>query len=60
LTGVEVKASSRFTEEHFKNLRWFARNYRGAKFSGIVLYTGELAMSFKDNMHLVPINNLWE
>lgn len=60
IMGIEIKSSSRFDEEHFKNLRWFAKKYTHKPFFGIVIYTGDLAISFNDNMYLVPINNLWE
>lgn len=60
IIGIEVKSSARFDEEHFKNLRWFAKNYTNKPFFSVVIYTGDLTISFKDNMYLVPINNLWE
>ncbi len=61
IIGIEVKAGKAFDKGFFKHLKWFKANLaKGKKFSGIILYTGEHAMSLSDDMHLVPINNLWE
>ncbi|MDR1997309.1 MAG: ATP-binding protein [Candidatus Margulisbacteria bacterium] len=60
LTGIEVKASSSVSAGDFKHLRWFRDNIGGAKFYGLVLYTGEQTLPFGRNLRAVPLNNLWE
>ncbi|MDR1326958.1 MAG: ATP-binding protein [Heliobacteriaceae bacterium] len=61
IIGIEVKSGATFDKSTFKHLKWFKNNLtKDKKFSGIIMYTGEHAMSLSDNMYLVPINNLWE
>lgn len=60
LLGIEVKAGSAINKESFKHLEWFKNNLAKERpFSGIVLYTGEFAAPFGDNMWAVPISALW-
>ena len=60
LLGIEVKAGSAVDKSMFKHLQWFARHMAKDKpFKGIVLYTGEHAVSFGDNLWAVPISCLW-
>jgi len=60
LLGIEVKASSTVTKDNFKHIRWFKENLATKRsFIGIVLYTGELPLSFGDNMWSIPIGMLW-
>ena len=58
--GIEVKAGSSVSNEQFKHLIWFKNNIAKDKnFKGIVLYTGENAIPFGENLFAVPMNNLW-
>lgn len=58
--GIEVKAGSSVTKDHFKHLSWFRDNLaKGKTFVGIVLYTGEHVITFDENMLAIPMNNLW-
>ena len=60
ICAVEVKASSTVTSSDFRGIRKLA-SVSGARFrGGVVLYDGELAVSFGDRMHAVPIRALWE
>ncbi len=60
LIGVEVKASSTAQSSFFKHLRWFQENLaKNRSFVGIVLYTGEHALSSGKNLGAVPIGRLW-
>jgi predicted AAA+ superfamily ATPase len=61
LLGIEVKSGSNVTSDAFKHLRWFKENLVDdkTKFIGMVLYSGQHYLAYKDNMHLVPISALW-
>lgn len=59
--GVEVKSGTDIKLDAFKHLEWFRDNLAKDKpFTGIVLYTGERTMQWKNEMYSVPVNNLWE
>lgn len=58
--GIEVKAGSNVTPNHFTHMRWFKEKHRNLKsFTGIVLYTGEHVASFGEGFWAVPISALW-
>jgi uncharacterized protein len=58
--GIEVKATSVVTQEHFKHLKWFGQHMaKDTPFVGIVLYTGEHVLSFGDKLWALPISSLW-
>lgn len=60
ILGIEVKAGFMIEQASFKHLRWFRDNLAKEKrFIGIVLYTGERALSFGEGMWAVPIGALW-
>ena len=59
--GIEVKAGTDVTLSSFNHLEWFRDNLsKDKKFTGIIIYTGERTMQWKNKMFTVPINNLWE
>ena len=59
--GIEVKSGTDIKLDSFKHLEWFRENMAKDKpFTGIVIYTGERTMMWKNGMYTVPINNLWE
>ena len=59
--GIEVKSGTDVKLDSFKHLEWFSKNLvEDKKFTGIILYTGERTMQWKNGMFTVPINNLWE
>lgn len=60
LLGVEVKAASVVRGTDFKHLNWFKEHIaKGKPFVGVVLYTGEHALRFGENMWAVPFGMLW-
>ncbi len=60
LAGVEVKASGTVREADFRGLRKL-REVAGARFvCGVVLYDGEVGVSFADDLFAVPLRVLWE
>jgi uncharacterized protein len=60
IIGIEVKAGTNVDSDSFKHLRWFRTNMAQERtFTGIVLYSGEHAVSFGDGMWAVPISALW-
>ena len=59
LAGVEVKAAATVTEADFRGLRKL-KEASGARFAcGVVLYDGESAVRFAEDMFAVPIKALW-
>lgn len=59
--GIEVKSGTDIKLDTFKHLEWFEKNLvKNKMFTGIILYTGERTMQWKNGMYTVPINNLWE
>ncbi len=60
VAGVEVKAGATVKGSDFNGLRKLART-AGTRFAGgVVLYDGELSLSFGDGLYAVPIRRLWE
>lgn len=60
LLGIEIKASSTIKPGDFKHLKWFKDNIAKNKpFTGIVLYSGEYAGSFGENLWAIPFGFLW-
>ena len=60
ILGIEVKASSSIHNQNFKHLHWFQENLAKDKpFVGIVLYSGNLPLSFGRNLWAIPISMLW-
>lgn len=59
LAGVELKAAATVTEADFRGLRKL-KEASGARFAcGVVLYDGESAVRFAEDMFAVPIKALW-
>ena len=57
--GIEVKSSSTVIQKDFNGLRAFAE-LAGKKFiRGVVLYTGDKAVPFGNNLLALPVNALW-
>ena len=58
--GIEIKAGSAVYKKHFKHLLWFQNNLaKAGEFVGIILYTGNYAVSFGRNLWAVPMGLLW-
>ena len=61
LLGIEVKAGSTIGRNDFRTLKWFKENIAGDReFTGVVLYSGELAGSMGDGLWAVPFGTIWE
>lgn len=59
IAGVEAKAAATVTAADFRGLRKLA-SAAGPRFSaGVVLYDGEIGVSFGDRLYAVPISALW-
>jgi hypothetical protein len=60
LVGVEVKASATVRASDFRGLHKL-KALAGRRFvSGVVLYDGEVAVSFGEGLFAVPIRMLWD
>lgn len=60
LLGIEIKAGSAIGKSDFRSLRWFRDNIAGNRpFTGVVLYSGELAGSMGDRLWAVPFGTVW-
>jgi len=60
ILAVEVKSSAVANSSDFGHIRWFKENIAaGKKIIGIVLYSGENTVTFKNEMYAVPIAQLW-
>ena len=60
VAGVEIKASSTVVGADFRGLHKLAAA-TGERFAaGVVLYDGEIDVSFGDRLRAVPIRRLWE
>ena len=60
LLGIEIKAGSAVGKNDFKHLRWFQNNLAKKRpFVGIILYTGEIPVSFGSNLWAIPFGLLW-
>lgn len=59
IAGVEVKAAATVTDADFRGLRKL-KDVGGARFAaGVVLYDGESAVRFAEDLFAVPIKALW-
>lgn len=59
MVGIEVKSSATVLSSDFRALRRLS-DIAGKDFrAGIVLYDGDQAVSFGDNLHAAPISSLW-
>jgi len=59
LYGIEIKSSASLKEKDFSGLKRLAALTSDKFQKGIVLYTGEEALKFGDNLYAVPISALW-
>ena len=60
LLGIEIKAGSAIGTSDFRSLRWFGDNIANDRqFTGIVLYSGEIAGSMGRGLWAVPFGTVW-
>lgn len=60
IVGIEVKAAATVQKKDFAGLEALAEAARKKFLSGIVLYTGEAAVSFGPNYWAIPVGAVWE
>ena len=60
VVGVEVKAGATVRSSDFSGMRKLASACGKRFHAGVVLYDGEMTVSFGQNMYAVPISALWE
>lgn len=60
VAGVGVKASSTVRSSDFRGLRKLAKAAGKSFAGGVVLYDGEMSVTFGDGMYAVPVRRLWE
>ena len=59
VAGIEVKAAATVTEADFRGLRKL-RAAAGSRFAGgVLLYDGELSVTFGSGLRAVPLSHLW-
>jgi predicted AAA+ superfamily ATPase len=58
--GVEVKAAASVSSSDFRGLRKLASAAGNRFAAGVVLYDGEISVSFGESLYAVPIRRLWE
>ena len=54
ILGVEVKSGT-VSLSDFKHLKWFAKEYEPASFTGVVLYSGKDVLRFGEGFYAVPL-----
>lgn len=60
IVGIEIKLATQVKSDDFKGLRKL-QDIAGNRFlRGVVLYTGDRAVTFSDRLTALPINALWE
>ncbi len=59
LVGIEVKASATVDKKDFRGLKIFAETVGSRFVRGILLYTGDVAVAFGDNLLAIPVSCLW-
>ncbi len=59
VAGVEIKAAATVTSDDFRGLRKLKDAMRTGFATGVVLYDGEAAVGFGDNLYAIPISQLW-
>ncbi len=60
IVAIEIKSTSTIKTDFFKTISSFAKDI-GPRFKrGIVLYTGDKALSFGPNLIALPIQSLWQ
>lgn len=60
VVGVEVKAAMSLTAKDFSGLTFLRDTLGDAFHAGIVLYTGEHALSFGPKLWALPLSTLWD
>ena len=59
LIGIEVKSAASVTKKDFSGAGYPRRRNWQKFIRGVVLYTGDTAVAFGDNLIALPISALW-
>jgi predicted AAA+ superfamily ATPase len=59
LVGIEVKAGATVGKNDFRGLEMLSEAAAKKFIRGLILYTGTELVPFAENLHAVPIGNLW-
>lgn len=59
IVGIEVKSATSLGPHDFRGLRVLAETVGPRFHRGVVLYTGERAVSIGDGIHALPVSALW-
>lgn len=60
VVGIEIKAASNLTSEHFKGLRHLKEELGERFHRGLILYTGSQTAAFDEKLWACPVSALWE
>lgn len=60
MVGIEIKAASNLTSEHFKGLRHLKEELGERFHRGLILYTGSQTAAFDEKLWACPVSALWE
>lgn len=60
LTGIEIKASATVTKKDFRGLRRLLETNAKRFAAGVLIYDGEHAVGFGENLYAVPVRAVWE
>lgn len=60
LVAIEVKSSTKLSQDDFKGLKFMQEKFPGKFLKGIVLYGGSEVVPFGKNLFALPIHSLWQ
>lgn len=60
IVGIEVKATSNPRKEDFRGLSYLRDRLNDRFIAGVVLHTGEQALTFGDRLWALPISTIWQ
>jgi hypothetical protein len=60
VAGIEVKASATVASRDFRGLRKLKQVSEDRFTKGVILYDGEMSVSFGNGLYALPIRTLWE
>jgi predicted AAA+ superfamily ATPase len=60
LVAIEVKTSASVSKKDFRGIESFAETVGKRFLRGVVLYAGNQAVSFGNDLYALPISALWQ
>jgi hypothetical protein len=59
-SAIKKVSNTAIGKKDFKHMRWVGNNLiKNKRFVGIILYTGNTAVSFGDNLWAIPFGLIW-